>query len=106
MPKNYDRFNSPGESLDKNLQREDQHEIENEMAGRKFLNQVWWIDIAMGLLGFAVVVLANRLFIISSADPENPGKFRMIWAILQPLGVIVGIRFFVGVSKFIKRIRS
>jgi len=101
--RNYDQSKSIGELENKDLRDQDIKDFTSGMNDRRFLNESWWKDIIVGALGLFVMVISNKIFVANIEVEGYP--YKMLLAVLQPLGLIVGIRFVVGGNKLLKQLR-
>lgn len=76
-------------------------ETQNRVQKITFINQVWWIDLLVGLFGIAVIIYANNKLQTAIDYPKTDGDLVMLWIILHPIGGLFTIRVVVGCVKVI-----
>lgn len=104
MPTSYDPHEDYREIENKDLQKLKYESIKKEMGGETFTNQIWWRDFVFGVLGCLIVYYANKHFLATYNLEGYP--YKMLWAVLQPIGLIMGVRLPVGLYKLCKRLRN
>jgi len=81
-------------------------ETQKRLKGISFINQVWWIDLVIGILGIVIIVIASKQLKTANKFPNTKGELRTLWAILHPIGAILAIRIFVAIKKLIDIIKN